>query len=182
MTKLEEHLTSGLQVIFKLKMSNQSIIIVDDGPNDQEDPDVMFLTSVTKVHSDDCVFIEEVARSVPTRPATNTLDTFNNGPLNLTKRARRDNQEDKNFPVRKKQTTDVSTNTMVITAESHAAEIGIGCCVCYEQKSATFNCFHSTTCGHVYCTGCINKILGSNKTCAVCRKKLTKKQYHRIFF
>lgn len=82
-------------------MSNQSIIIVDDGPNDQEDPDVMFLTSVTKVHSDDCVFIEEVARRVPTRPATNTLDTFNNGPLNLTKRARRDNQEDKNFPVKK---------------------------------------------------------------------------------
>ncbi|XP_053212157.1 myosin-G heavy chain-like [Panonychus citri] len=38
-----------------------------------------------------------------------------------------------------------------------------------------------TVCGHVYCKSCIQQAIKTNHCCPNCRKKLTQKNYHRIF-
>ena len=39
----------------------------------------------------------------------------------------------------------------------------------------------TTTCGHVFCEVCIRNAISSLHKCPVCNKKLTLRQYHRLF-
>ncbi|KAK3871917.1 hypothetical protein Pcinc_022981 [Petrolisthes cinctipes] len=60
----------------------------------------------------------------------------------------------------------------------------ISCMVCLDslatiQASSRTMC--STNCGHLFCSPCITEVVKQKKQCPVCRKKLTKKQYHPLF-
>ncbi|KAG0498868.1 hypothetical protein HPP92_003167 [Vanilla planifolia] len=39
----------------------------------------------------------------------------------------------------------------------------------------------STTCGHVFCNSCIATAIEKQKKCPTCRKKLNKRNFHRIY-
>ncbi|KAK3932431.1 E3 ubiquitin-protein ligase RNF4 [Frankliniella fusca] len=54
------------------------------------------------------------------------------------------------------------------------------CPICLESKTAV-NEIMSTTCGHVFCGNCIRSSVRIHKKCPTCRKKLTMKQFHKIF-
>ncbi|XP_042879200.1 uncharacterized protein LOC122257772 [Penaeus japonicus] len=93
-------------------------------------------------------------------------------------------------------------NAAMIVAEEHSQRVAritppeappsppapeqptISCLVCFDsigtiQKSSRTLC--STVCGHVFCSTCIDAVVRQKKQCPVCRKKLTKKQYHPLF-
>ena len=60
----------------------------------------------------------------------------------------------------------------------------ISCLVCMDplgtiQKSPRLLC--STVCGHVFCSTCIETVITQRHQCPVCRKRLTKSQYHPLF-
>lgn len=57
---------------------------------------------------------------------------------------------------------------------------GWSCPICLESKTAVIEIM-STTCGHVFCGNCIRSAVKIHKKCPTCRKKLTLKQFHRIF-
>ena len=57
---------------------------------------------------------------------------------------------------------------------------GWSCPICLEPKTAV-NEIMSTTCGHVFCGNCIRSAVRIHKKCPTCRKKLTAKQFHKIF-
>jgi len=40
----------------------------------------------------------------------------------------------------------------------------------------------STVCGHIFCGGCLREWLLQSQQCPVCRARITKKNYHPIFF
>jgi hypothetical protein len=51
------------------------------------------------------------------------------------------------------------------------------CSICLDEMRE----MSSTTCGHLFCKGCIKQAVKSNKRCPQCRKKLTQAQIHRIY-
>ncbi|XP_045606891.2 uncharacterized protein [Procambarus clarkii] len=60
----------------------------------------------------------------------------------------------------------------------------ISCLVCLDSLATIQNSSRSlcsTVCGHVFCSSCIEEVVKQRKQCPVCRKKLTKKQYHPLF-
>ncbi|XP_042217138.1 uncharacterized protein LOC121862861 isoform X2 [Homarus americanus] len=60
----------------------------------------------------------------------------------------------------------------------------ISCLVCLDSLATIQNTSRtlcSTVCGHVFCSACIEEVVKQRKQCPVCRKKLTKKQYHPLF-
>ncbi|XP_069937231.1 uncharacterized protein [Cherax quadricarinatus] len=60
----------------------------------------------------------------------------------------------------------------------------ISCLVCLDSLATIQNSSRnlcSTVCGHVFCSSCIEAVVKQRKQCPVCRKKLTKKQYHPLF-
>ncbi|XP_068205952.1 uncharacterized protein [Palaemon carinicauda] len=66
----------------------------------------------------------------------------------------------------------------------HMEQPTITCLVCLDSI-ATINSSSrslcSTVCGHVFCSACIKEVVKQRKQCPVCRKRLTKKQYHPLF-
>ncbi|XP_064094111.1 clumping factor A-like isoform X2 [Macrobrachium nipponense] len=66
----------------------------------------------------------------------------------------------------------------------HMEQPTITCLVCLDSV-ATINSSSrslcSTVCGHVFCSACIKEVVKQRKQCPVCRKRLTKKQYHPLF-
>ncbi|KAL0905228.1 hypothetical protein M5K25_027417 [Dendrobium thyrsiflorum] len=63
------------------------------------------------------------------------------------------------------------------SASPAANESTLICAVCI----STLNEPSSTTCGHVFCRGCIENAIKMQKKCPTCRKKLTKRSFHRIY-
>ncbi|KAK7080841.1 hypothetical protein SK128_020132 [Halocaridina rubra] len=60
----------------------------------------------------------------------------------------------------------------------------ISCLVCLDSVATIHTSGRSlcsTTCGHVFCSTCISEVVKQRKQCPVCRKRLTKKQYHPLF-
>lgn len=60
----------------------------------------------------------------------------------------------------------------------------ISCQVCLDSAGTireTSRTLCSTVCGHVFCSACMEEVVRRKKQCPVCRKKLTKKQYHPLF-
>lgn len=57
---------------------------------------------------------------------------------------------------------------------------GWSCPICLESKTAVPEIM-STTCGHIFCGTCIRSAVRIHKKCPTCRKKLTVKQFHKIF-
>ena len=60
----------------------------------------------------------------------------------------------------------------------------ISCLVCMDSVGTikeTNRTLCSTVCGHVFCSTCMEEAVKRRKQCPVCRKKLTKKQYHPLF-
>ncbi|XP_020596845.1 E3 ubiquitin-protein ligase BRE1-like [Phalaenopsis equestris] len=51
------------------------------------------------------------------------------------------------------------------------------CAVCMRKVNDP----SSTTCGHVFCTKCIEDTVARLKKCPTCRKRLTKSSFHKIF-
>lgn len=54
------------------------------------------------------------------------------------------------------------------------------CSVCLEVASET-TLLSSTTCGHIFCQGCLQVSLQSSKKCPICRKNIPKNGHHRLF-
>ncbi|XP_045132352.1 uncharacterized protein LOC123516776 isoform X2 [Portunus trituberculatus] len=60
----------------------------------------------------------------------------------------------------------------------------VSCLVCLDSAGTikeTSRTLCSTVCGHVFCSTCLEEAVKRKKQCPVCRKKLTKKQYHPLF-
>lgn len=64
--------------------------------------------------------------------------------------------------------------------ERPASPEGWTCPICLESKTAVPEIM-STTCGHIFCGTCIRSAVRIHKKCPTCRKKLTAKQFHKIF-
>ncbi|XP_034250436.1 uncharacterized protein LOC117650903 [Thrips palmi] len=64
--------------------------------------------------------------------------------------------------------------------ERPASPEGWSCPICLESKTAVPEIM-STTCGHIFCGTCIRSAVKLHKKCPTCRKKLTVKQFHKIF-
>ncbi|XP_074597757.1 uncharacterized protein LOC141852596 [Brevipalpus obovatus] len=61
----------------------------------------------------------------------------------------------------------------------------IKCSICLEDESTIQSAggqIVSTVCGHVFCKECIVKAIKNQRMCPKCRKKLSQKQFHPIFF
>lgn len=71
-------------------------------------------------------------------------------------------------------------NPSVATPERPSTPEGWSCPICLEPKTGV-NEIMSTTCGHVFCGNCIRSAVRLHKKCPTCRKKLTTKQFHKIF-
>lgn len=60
----------------------------------------------------------------------------------------------------------------------------IKCPICMEN-AATFERRGSqmvvTTCGHVFCSNCIQRSIAEQRKCPTCRKKLTVRQFHPLY-
>lgn len=54
------------------------------------------------------------------------------------------------------------------------------CPICKEGVSMSEST--STTCGHIFCTKCIHTNLTYSQKCPFCRKPITTKQIHNLFF
>lgn len=72
------------------------------------------------------------------------------------------------------------TNPRTPLPERPSTPEGWSCPICLEAKTAV-NEIMSTTCGHVFCGNCIRSAVKIHKKCPTCRKKLTAKQFHKIF-
>ena len=59
-------------------------------------------------------------------------------------------------------------------------ESPITCPICLESVRDHFPV--STYCGHIFCKACLCKALVSVKKCPMCKKSLTKFQFHDIYF
>lgn len=60
----------------------------------------------------------------------------------------------------------------------------VSCLVCLDSAGTirdSSRCLCSTVCGHIFCSTCLEEAVKRKKQCPVCRKKLTKKQYHPLF-
>lgn len=60
----------------------------------------------------------------------------------------------------------------------------ISCLVCLDSAGTiteTGRTLCSTVCGHLFCSTCMEEVVKRKKQCPVCRKKVTKKQYHPLF-
>lgn len=74
--------------------------------------------------------------------------------------------------------TVMDANQPIPEAEKEASdETALICPVCM----STLNEPSSTTCGHLFCSSCIEKAIEKQKKCPTCRKKLTKRNFHRIY-
>ncbi|KAH0462111.1 hypothetical protein IEQ34_009686 [Dendrobium chrysotoxum] len=56
-------------------------------------------------------------------------------------------------------------------------EHNISCPVCL----GTLNEPSTTTCGHLFCRSCIETAILKQKKCPTCRRKLTKRNFHRVY-
>lgn len=56
------------------------------------------------------------------------------------------------------------------------------CCKTYAEIMQNGNGMMSTVCGHMFCKLCLRKSLEKTHTCPKCRTKLTRKQYHPVYF
>lgn len=58
--------------------------------------------------------------------------------------------------------------------------LGADCSICFENiqlRQPT-----STVCGHMFCRGCITQAIDITKRCPICKRKLTNKQIHSLYF
>ncbi|KAI9208251.1 uncharacterized protein BJ171DRAFT_237031 [Polychytrium aggregatum] len=74
----------------------------------------------------------------------------------------------------------LSTTAPVIRTPSPENPAVFKCSVCLEKASETTN-LCSTVCGHIFCEDCIRGASMRQKSCPICRKKLGKNGYHRLF-
>ncbi|XP_063059918.1 E3 ubiquitin-protein ligase RNF4-like [Engraulis encrasicolus] len=61
----------------------------------------------------------------------------------------------------------------------------VSCLVCrktYAEITQDGNGMMSTVCGHMFCKLCLEKSLEKSHSCPKCRTKLTRKQYHPVYF
>ena len=65
-----------------------------------------------------------------------------------------------------------------------AGKASITCPVCMDRASVFESMGRklvTTNCGHVFCDECIKNAISSLHKCPVCNKRLTMRQYHRLF-
>ncbi|XP_063046597.1 RING finger protein 4 [Engraulis encrasicolus] len=61
----------------------------------------------------------------------------------------------------------------------------VNCPICFDLYSEIVQSGRvmvSTICGHTFCSQCLRDSLTHARTCPTCRKKLSHKQYHPIYF
>ena len=69
-------------------------------------------------------------------------------------------------------------------AYNSTTKLSITCPVCMDQASlfeSSGRNLVTTICGHVFCDSCIKNAISSLHKCPVCSRRLTIKQYHRLF-
>lgn len=80
--------------------------------------------------------------------------------------------------------------TMVAQGSERVTEVSgyvnhpISCAICldsYDQIKKGRRQLTSTTCGHVFCSTCIDGAMHTQAKCPTCRKKLSRKQLHPLF-
>lgn len=67
---------------------------------------------------------------------------------------------------------------------SHLQPGYIQCRVCmdgYSEIELSRRRIYSTACGHIFCSRCLCTYLKYTKTCPVCLRKISQRQYHRIY-
>ena len=72
------------------------------------------------------------------------------------------------------------SSTVPPSSPSHS----IQCQVCMEfSNSIRMNGYHllSTVCGHIFCSCCLPECIRNSPTCPTCRRRLSSKDYHRIY-
>lgn len=72
------------------------------------------------------------------------------------------------------------TNASTAAPDRPSSPEGWSCPICLEPKTSVTEIM-STTCGHIFCGTCIRSAVKIHKKCPTCRKKLTAKQFHKIF-
>lgn len=82
--------------------------------------------------------------------------------------------------------TDLQTNPVqpvsynIKLSASPPRLMGADCAICLENiqlRQPT-----STICGHMFCRNCITQAIDITKRCPICKRKLTRKQIHSIYF
>lgn len=71
-----------------------------------------------------------------------------------------------------------SAAALITPTEPKPVNTTIKCSVCLDQVSHPT----STICGHLFCEACLRLSVRETGKCPACRKKLTLKQIHRVFF
>ena len=62
--------------------------------------------------------------------------------------------------------------------------VEINCPICFDsitEIKARGHYLVSTVCGHLFCGDCLEAAVKQTKQCPTCRKKLTKKQFHKVY-
>ena len=75
-------------------------------------------------------------------------------------------------------------SSAISSPHNSTGKLSITCPVCMDQASLferSGRKLVTTTCGHVFCDSCIRNAISSLHKCPVCSKKLSLKQYHRLF-
>ncbi|KAL8592146.1 hypothetical protein ACOMHN_033517 [Nucella lapillus] len=67
--------------------------------------------------------------------------------------------------------------------DTATSPVKVTCPVCLETDSQIRRTKHlcSTTCGHIFCSACIMQAIEAQNACPTCRRRITKRQVHKIF-
>lgn len=65
-----------------------------------------------------------------------------------------------------------------ITGSTEPKKPGLKCAVCLGELQRPT----TTICGHIYCEDCVALAVREAKTCPTCRRKLSMKDIHRVYF
>lgn len=132
-------------------------------------------TIVDLTHNDSVVFVDEIRQCPhPELRAQQLSDTYILCSDDDGERGESD------VPVASKLSSKLKKETVGSSGSSGT----VSCPICmdnYAEIVHSGRLIVSTTCGHIFCSHCLDNSLKSVKFCPTCRKKLNNKQYHPIY-
>ncbi|KAF2363367.1 Zinc finger RING-type [Trinorchestia longiramus] len=94
------------------------------------------------------------------------------------------NSQEQNVPESKPSSSTSAPDASNNTSSAGKDDIDISCPICFDSLAdikERRGHLVSTICGHLFCEGCLDAAVRRHKQCPKCRKKLTKRQFHKLY-
>lgn len=137
---------------------------------------------------DDRLHGEEVVDLTSETPETSVVDLTNADCVVLVDEGPRSQQSlatEGYVLISDEEETPVTTASHRANSRFRSTTGEVSCLVCFDTYAEivqTGRGMVSTLCGHMFCKECLHEALDRTHACPKCRTKLTRKQYHPIYF